>query len=101
MSASACFDPDGRLCAALIAATERDVTVEILVPGRHADERFAQLAGEEANVVVFDADLVAVLDRHLDDDRTSTREIEPTEWAERGLLQRAGEALAGIVSGEL
>ncbi len=56
---------------------------------------------EEANVILFDPDLVTVLDRHFDDDRTSSCVIDPADWAERGLLQRAGEALTKIVSGGL
>lgn len=148
--ASAYFNPDERLCAALVAAAARGVEVDILVPGRHADKRFVQLAGEDAyaelldhgvdirsyetsmmhakvitvdgelatvgsanfnqrstrhdeetNVVLFDPDVVAVLDRHLDVDRRSSRVIDPADWAERGLLQRAGEALTKLVSGGL
>lgn len=148
--ASAYFNPDQRLRAALVAAAERGVEVSVLVPGSHADKRFVQLAGEdayaelldhgvdirsyetsmmhakvitvdgevatvgsanfnqrstrhdeEANVVLFDADVVAVLDRHLDDDRRSSEVVDPAEWAERGLLQRAGEAFTRIVSGRL
>jgi len=102
---------------------QRGVDVSILVPGEHADKRFVQIAGEssytsllepgvhirpygvssmhakanqrsarfdeETNVVIFDADVVGVLDRHLD----------PTDWAERGLVQRAAEKVADVVSG--
>jgi cardiolipin synthase len=56
---------------------------------------------EETNVVIFDPDVVAVLDRHLDDDHRQSTLLDPADWAERGLLQRAGEKMAGIVSGWL
>ena len=53
---------------------------------------------EEANVVLFDADLVATLDEHLADDLRSAEQIDPADWADRGLLQRAGEHLTDAVS---
>jgi cardiolipin synthase len=53
---------------------------------------------EEANVVLFDPDIVDVLDGHLRDDLASSIELDPAEWAERGLLQRAGERLTDVVS---
>lgn len=59
------------------------------------------MSGEESNVILFDPDPVTVLDRHVDDDRTSSCVIDPADWAERGLLQRAGEALTKTVSGGL
>jgi cardiolipin synthase A/B len=52
---------------------------------------------EEANVVLFDPDLVDVLDAHLRDDLASSVTLDPADWAERGLLQRAGERLTGVV----
>jgi len=42
---------------------------------------------EEANVVIFDADVVGVLD--------------PADWAERDLMQRAAEKVTDVVSGWL
>ena len=56
---------------------------------------------EETNVVIFDPDVVAVLDRHLDDDHRHSTLLDPAEWAERGIFQRAGEKMAGVVSGWL
>ena len=53
---------------------------------------------EEANVVLFDTDLVATLEQHLADDLRSSKQIDPAEWADRGLLQRAGEQLSDVVS---
>ena len=145
--ATAYFNPDDRLCAALTEAAERGVDVSILLPGEHADKRFVQLAGEsvyagllesgvdirtydismmhakvitvdgviatvgsanlnrrsmqfdeETNVVIFDPDVVGVLDRHLDDDHRNSTVIDPAAWAERGMLQRAGETVTNVVS---
>jgi hypothetical protein len=41
---------------------------------------------------------VDVLDRHLDDDHEHSTLLDPADWAERGLLQRAAEKAIGIVS---
>ena len=145
--ATAYFNPDDRLCAALSDAVARGVEVSILVPGEFADKRLVQVAGEavyasllesgvdirtydvsmmhakvitvdgvvatvgsanmnqrstqfdeETNAVIFDPDVVAVLDRHLDDDHEHSTLLDPADWAERGLLQRAAEKASGIVS---
>jgi cardiolipin synthase len=56
---------------------------------------------EEADVVVFDPEVVAILDRDLDHDFESSELLDPADWAERGLLQRAGETVTNIVSGWL
>jgi cardiolipin synthase len=53
---------------------------------------------DEANVVLFDPDLVDVLDGHLRDDLRSSKQIDPADWADRGLLQRAGERLSDLAS---
>jgi cardiolipin synthase len=53
---------------------------------------------EETNAVIFDPDIVAVLDGHLDVDDAHSTLIDPADWAERGLLQRAAETATGIVS---
>jgi cardiolipin synthase A/B len=148
--ATAYFNPDDRLCAALREAVARGVDVSILLPGEHTDKRFVQIAGEsvyadlldagidirtfdismmhakvitvdgavatvgsanmnqrstqfdeETNVVIFDPDVVAVLDRHLDDDHDHSTVIDPAAWADRGLVQRAAERAADVVSGWL
>jgi len=52
---------------------------------------------EEANVVIVDQDVVAVLDRHLDDDLTKSIELDPTRWADRGLSQRVAERVTTVV----
>ena len=44
--ATAYFVPDDDLTARLLAAAERGVEIDILLPGPHADKRFVQLAGE-------------------------------------------------------
>ncbi len=56
---------------------------------------------EETDVVLFDPSLVDTLDEHLRDDLAVSRDVDPADWAERGLLQRAGERVAEIVSGWL
>ncbi len=148
--ATAYFNPDDQLSAALKNAVERGVDVSILVPGEQADKRFVQIAGEslyaslldagidirtydvsmmhakvitvdgavatvgsanmnqrstqfdeETNVVIFDPDVVAVLDRHLDHDHQTSTLLDPADWAERGLLQRTKEKAVGVVSGWL
>ena len=43
---TAFFVPDAELVDRLCAASDRGVTVEILLPGPHADKRFVQLAGQ-------------------------------------------------------
>ena len=43
---TAYFVPDDELVGNLAAASDRGVTVEILLPGPHIDKRFVQLAGE-------------------------------------------------------
>jgi len=144
--ASAYFNPGDQLADALVAAVERGVAVEIMLPGAHADKRFIQIAGEatyarlldagvsirtyevsmmhakvmtvdgcvasvgsanfnqrslrhddEANIVLFDADLVDILDRDLDDDHQETILLDPERWSERGLLQRVVERVSETV----
>jgi cardiolipin synthase A/B len=56
---------------------------------------------EETNVVIFDPDVVAVLDRHLDEDHERSTVLDPADWAERGLVQRVAEKAADVVSGWL
>jgi cardiolipin synthase len=145
--ATAYFNPDDRLCAALCEAVGRGVEVSILVPGEFHDKRFVQIAGEstyatlldagvqirtfdismmhakvitvdgavatvgsanmnqrstqfdeEANLVLFDPRIVAELDRHLDDDHRNSSVIDPADWADRSLWQRASEKATDTVS---
>ncbi|GAC1317862.1 MAG: phospholipase D-like domain-containing protein [Acidimicrobiales bacterium] len=51
---------------------------------------------EEVNMVVFDADIVAELDRHFDEDLERSTELDLSEWEERGTVQRLAEKAAGI-----
>ena len=144
--ATAYFNPDPQMLGALTAAVERGVVVTLLVPGRHADKRFIQVAGEqsyarlldagvsiqaydrtmmhakvvtvdgvvatvgscnlnqrsmqhdeEANVVVVDPTVVEELDRHLAADLELATELDPTEWAARGLSQKMAERVANVV----
>lgn len=44
---TAYFVPDDHIREKLVAAAQRGVNVRILVPGRHADKRVVQLAGEK------------------------------------------------------
>jgi cardiolipin synthase len=52
---------------------------------------------DEVLMVLFDEELVAELDRHLDDDLTRSTLVEPADWSERGVLQRLRERAAGVV----
>lgn len=48
---------------------------------------------EEINVVAFDADLVATLDRHFDEDLERSVRIEEGHWDDRSLRQRVLETV--------
>ncbi len=52
---------------------------------------------EEANVVVVDPLVVEELDARLAEDLERSTEIDPVEWAERGLGQRLAERAANVV----
>lgn len=52
---------------------------------------------EETNVVVVDADIVTVLDRHFDDDRSNTIELDPARWEDRGVTQKVAESVTTVV----
>ena len=145
--ASAYFNPGEQLTQALVDAVGRGVSVEIMLPGRHADKRFIQITGEasyhrllqagvvlrtyevsmmhakvmtvdgtvasvgsanfnqrslrhddEANIVVFDPEVVTVLDQHFDEDLEHCELLDPEEWAERGLFQRVAERVTETVN---
>lgn len=53
---------------------------------------------EEVNLVLFDPEVVAILDEHFDEDLRSSEAIDPSAWAERSLVQRAAERAASVVS---
>ena len=50
---------------------------------------------EEINLVVFDPDVVRILDEHFDEDLGRSTRIDPTEWRDRGPAQRVVEKAAG------
>jgi cardiolipin synthase len=52
---TAYFVPDDQTVARLLGAAERGVDVTLLLPGRHADKRVVQLAGEENFEPLLDA----------------------------------------------
>ncbi|MGH9279823.1 MAG: phospholipase D-like domain-containing protein [Acidimicrobiales bacterium] len=52
---------------------------------------------DEVNVVVFDPEVVRVVDAHIEQDIDRAARIETDEWAQRGLVRRA----AGVVPGFL
>jgi cardiolipin synthase len=56
---------------------------------------------DEVNLVVFDPDVVAVLDGHFDDDRSRSELIKPREWEDRNIVQRIKEGVAGLVDDHL
>ena len=48
---------------------------------------------EEVNVVAFDQELVATLDRHFDDDLERSVRLQSGQWKHRSPLQRAAETV--------
>jgi len=56
---------------------------------------------EEANLVIFDPDVVAVLDRHFAEDVGVSEPVDPDRWAQRGATQRSAEAATDLVDEQL
>ena len=56
---------------------------------------------EESNLVVFDADVTAILDRHFEEDLALASEIDAETWHDRGLVQRTIEGVVGAVEDRL
>jgi len=56
---------------------------------------------EEANLIVFDADVTEELDRDFAADLERSVAVDPDEWAQRGALQRAKEAVVGLIDHQL
>ena len=52
---------------------------------------------EEANLVIVDADVVAILDAHLDEDLENAVDLDPARWAERNVAQKAIESVSNAV----
>ncbi len=53
---------------------------------------------DEVLMVLLDDDLVAELDAHFDEDLQRSAAIDPADWADRGILQRAKDAVMSKVS---
>lgn len=51
---------------------------------------------EECNLVVFDPSVVAVFDRHFDQDLEQSVVLDPQRWADRNVVQRIGEHVTGV-----
>ena len=51
---------------------------------------------DEVSVVVFDADVVGLLDDDFEADLAASRTVDARSWPERGLAQRALEIVAGL-----
>jgi len=56
---------------------------------------------EEINLVVFDPELVHVLDAQFDEDLRHSEEIVPGRWEDRSLPQRIRERAAGLLRHEV
>jgi cardiolipin synthase A/B len=54
---------------------------------------------EECDLVVFDPELTAVLDRDFADDLLVSSRVDPEEWADRGVVQRVQERVADAIDG--
>lgn len=52
---------------------------------------------EEANVVIVDAEVVATLDEHLDEDVENSVELDPSRWADRSIPQKMAEKVSTVV----
>lgn len=52
---------------------------------------------EEANVVIVDANVVATLNEHLDDDVAHSVELDPSKWADRSIPQKMAERVSTVV----
>ncbi len=56
---------------------------------------------EEANIVVFDTDVVAILDRHFAEDLERSEKVDPEQWRQRGPIQRAAEKVTELFDQQL
>lgn len=54
------------------------------------------LLDDEVNVVVFDPDVIGILDGDFDADLHRSRRVDAAAWPDRGLSQRAIEVVAGL-----
>ncbi|MPZ88025.1 MAG: cardiolipin synthase B [Nitriliruptorales bacterium] len=56
---------------------------------------------EEANLVIFDRDVVALLDRQFTEDLRDAEVVDAEQWRDRGPLQKAAESVTRIVNDQL
>ena len=54
------------------------------------------LLDDEVNLVVHDPAVVRTLDADFDDDLARSAPVDPDDWLDRGLAQKAKEAVAGL-----
>jgi len=54
------------------------------------------LLDDEVNLVVFDPQVVRTLDDDFETDLAASEAVDPAGWPDRGLAQRAKEAVAGL-----
>ena len=54
------------------------------------------LLDDEVNVVVFDPDVVGILDGHFEEDLAASAPVDRQAWPDRSLAQRALEVVAGL-----
>ena len=52
---------------------------------------------DEVSVMVYDPEVVEVLDRHFDEDLECSERIHEVRWEQRNLAQRAFEAATGLI----
>jgi cardiolipin synthase A/B len=64
-------------------------------------DRRSMKLNHEVEVVVLDPDVVAVLDRHFDEDVEQSVPIDPERWSRRSLPQRAAELVVRPLRGRL
>ncbi|HTJ75879.1 MAG TPA: phospholipase D-like domain-containing protein [Acidimicrobiales bacterium] len=56
----------------------------------------SMLLDDEVNLVVFDPAVVEILDADFDQDMLRSEAVDPDDWTDRGLAQKAKEAVAGL-----
>jgi cardiolipin synthase len=56
---------------------------------------------EEANLVIFDSDVVDVLDRQFAEDLERSERVDPERWRRRGPLQRVAEKVTELFDDQL
>ncbi|MDP9022656.1 MAG: phospholipase D-like domain-containing protein [Actinomycetota bacterium] len=56
---------------------------------------------DEVDAVIFDRNVVEVLDAHFDEDLTWSEEMQPGRWDERSLTQRTLERLTALIDHQI